>query len=64
MAAYGGDGGFAIVFKTHALEEMLDSEYKAFYYDDNVPFADVIYSDDEEKYKLKLSEPLLYIQIF
>jgi len=62
--AYGGDGGFAIVFKTHALEEMLDSEYKAFHYDDNVPLADVIYSDDEEKYKLELSEPLLYISDF
>lgn len=55
--AYGGDGGFAIVFKTHDLEEMLDLEHKAFHYGSFL-LADVIYSDDEEKYKLELSESL------
>jgi hypothetical protein len=58
--AYGGDGGFAIVFKTLALEEMLGSESKAFHYD-SLLLADVIYSDDEEKYKLELSEDLAKI---
>jgi hypothetical protein len=58
--AYGGDGGFAIVFKTHAFEEMLGSEGKAFRYD-SLLLADVIYSDDEEKYKLELSEHLIEI---
>jgi len=60
--AYGGDGGFAIVFKTHALEEMLDSEGKAFHYE-SLLLAYVIYSDDEEKYELELSEDLAKISV-
>jgi hypothetical protein len=54
---YGGDGGFAIVFKTQALKEMLRSEYESFLYD-CLHFGDVIYSDDEEKYQSELSEEL------
>lgn len=58
--AYGGDGGFAIVFKSHGLEEMLSSEYDGFHYDGFL-IADIVYSDDEEKYKSELSEFLLKI---
>lgn len=58
--AYGGDGGFAIVFNTFALEEMFSSEDKAFHYGYFL-LAHVIYSDDEEKYKLELSEDLATI---
>ena len=61
--AYGGDGGFAIVFKTQVLEEMRSSEYDAFHYEGFL-FDDVVYSDDEEKYKLDLSEPLLKISTY
>lgn len=61
--AYGGDGGFAIVFKTHTLEEMLGSEAEAFHYD-SLLLADVIYSDDEEKYKLELSDDLAKIPAY
>jgi hypothetical protein len=55
--AYGGDGGFAVVFKKHELDEMLRSEYEAFYYD-HFLLADMVYSDDEEKYQLELSKLL------
>ena len=61
--AYGGDGGFAIVFKTLGLEEILSSERDAFHYDGFL-IADVIYSDDEEKYKSELSEPLSKISTY
>ncbi len=61
--AYGGDGGFAIVFKTQGLEEMLYAEYDAFHYG-QLLIADVVYSDDEEKYKSELSEFLLKISIY
>jgi hypothetical protein len=47
---YGGDGGFAVVFNTHELEEMIQLESKIFRYD-CLHTADVIYSDDEEKYQ-------------
>jgi hypothetical protein len=55
--AYGGDGGFAIVFKKQGLEEMLNSEVDAFHYEGYL-IDDVIYSDDEEKFKSELLEPL------
>jgi hypothetical protein len=54
---YGEDGGFAIVFKTSDLEEMGQSEYSVFLYD-CLYLADVIYSDDEEKYQAELFEEL------
>lgn len=54
---YGGDGGYAIVFNTCGLEEMGQSEVKAFRYD-CLHLADVIYSDDDEQYHTELSEPL------
>jgi hypothetical protein len=55
--AYGGDGGFAIVFKSHELEKILSLEADIFHYD-RFLLADVIYSDDEEKYESELSELL------
>jgi hypothetical protein len=61
--AYGGDGGFAIVFKTHDLEEMLTAEYDSFLYE-TLLLADVVYSDDEEKYKQELSEFLHEISAY
>jgi hypothetical protein len=56
--AYGRDGGFSIEFRTHDLEEMLHSEIKDFHYN-SLLLADVVYSDDEEKYKAEL-EPTLH----
>ena len=47
---YGQDGGFALVFDTQSLECMLTEEGKRFNY--ILPqLADVVYSDDEEKFK-------------
>jgi hypothetical protein len=60
--AYGVDGGFAIVFNTQELEAMLALEHDCFHYD-NILIADVVYSDDEEKYKSELSESLHKISV-
>jgi Protein of unknown function (DUF2971) len=61
--AYGGDGGYAIVFKTHKLGELIELEYQSFQY--NVFFfGDIIYSDDDEKYSKELSEQVRKISIF
>lgn len=60
---YGGDGGFAIVFKQYKLEEMISLESKVFHY--NIVFSDdVIYSDDEEKCKSELSKSLDKIAVY
>ncbi len=52
---YGAGGGFAIVFNTHRLEEMLDVEAKRFAYA-QMCLSDVVYSNDEDKLKRELSE--------
>lgn len=54
---YGRDGGFALVFDTLKLEEILQSEYSRFAYT-HFLLADVIYSDDEENFKDELSEQM------
>ncbi|MHC4535308.1 MAG: DUF2971 domain-containing protein, partial [Planctomycetota bacterium] len=51
---YGQDGGFALVFDTQSLECMLAEEGERF----NYPFlqlADVVYSDDEERFKCEFT---------
>lgn len=54
---YGTGGGAALIFDTKKLEEILGLEEMKFEY--SVVFiADVIYSDDEQKFKEELSEPL------
>ena len=57
---YGSGGGFAIVFDTRKLEEILDAEAKRFEYS-AMHLSDLIYSDDEERLKAELSEDLSVI---
>jgi len=54
---YGAGGGFALVFDTQKLEEMLEVEAKRFEYSAG-HFSDLIYSDDEKKLKEELSDEL------
>jgi hypothetical protein len=54
---YGAGGGFALVFNTHKLEEMMHIEAKKYEYS-VMDLCDVIYSDDEDKLKKELSEDL------
>ena len=61
--AYGENGGYAIVFDKHGLDEMLKTEFDSFLYD-FLFLEDVIYSDDEEKYKLELSKSFPDISSF
>jgi len=58
--AYGGNGGYAIVFRTKDLEEIIKLEADNFHYG-HISLADVVYSDDEEKFKQELSPRLEYI---
>lgn len=53
-------GGFALVFNTKKLEEMLEIEAKRFSYS-VMHLSDLIYSNDENKLKEKLSEDLSII---
>ncbi len=55
--AYGGCGGYAIIFRTQELEEMIQLEFNGFHYD-FANLADVVYSDEEEKIKLEFSPHL------
>lgn len=57
---YGTGGGFALVFNTQKLEEMLEIEAKKFEYNAG-HFSDLIYSDDEKKLKEELSDDLTII---
>ena len=59
--AYGGNGGCAIVFRTHDLEEMLSSEVKSFHYDATF-LGDVVYSDNEEYFRLEFSQYIDHIK--
>ena len=57
---YGAGGGFALVFNTQKLEEMMEIEAKRFEYSAG-HLSDLIYSDDENKLKEELSEDLSII---
>ncbi len=57
---YGAGGGFALVFNTQKVEEMLEIEAKRFEYS-AMHLSDLIYSDDENKLKEELSEDLSII---
>jgi hypothetical protein len=57
---YGAGGGFALVFNTQELEEMLEIEAKRFEYS-AMHLSDLIYSDDEDKLKEELSQDLSII---
>ena len=57
---YGAGGGFALVFNTQKLEEMVEIEAKRFEYF-AMHLSDLIYSDDENKLKDELSEDLSII---
>ena len=54
---YGSGGGFALVFKTLDLEEMLVEEAERFDYAFG-QLADVVYSDDEERFRCEFTSQL------
>jgi hypothetical protein len=57
---YGLGGGFAIVFNTQRLEEILEIGERGFAYM-AMHLSDVVYSDDENKLRRELSEDLFEI---
>jgi len=57
---YGSGGGAAIVFDTKKLEEMLDTETSRFEYG-AVYLADIVYSDDDRKFREDFSQDLFVI---
>jgi hypothetical protein len=57
---YGTGGGFALVFNTQELEEMMEIEAKKYEYS-AMHLCDLVYSDDENKLKEELSEDLSII---
>jgi hypothetical protein len=57
---YGDGGGFALVFNTQKMEEILEIEEERFQYN-TMHISDLIYSDDENKLKEELSEDLSII---
>jgi hypothetical protein len=57
---YGSGGGFALVFDTRRLEEILDIEVKRFEYS-VMHLSDLIYSDDEDRLTDEFSEDLFVI---
>ena len=57
---YGAGGGFALVFNTQELEEMMEIEAKKYEYS-AMHLCDLVYSDDENKLKEELSEDLSII---
>jgi hypothetical protein len=57
---YGTGGGFALIFNTQKIEEMLNIEAKEYEYS-SMHFCDLVYSDDENKLKDELSEDLSII---
>ena len=54
---YGVGGGIALVFDTNKLEEILQIEAEKYSYDTG-HISDVIYSDDETKFRMELSSNL------
>jgi hypothetical protein len=57
---YGSGGGFALVFDTRKLEEILRVEATRFQYD-IMHLSDVVYSNDEARFKAELSPDLSII---
>jgi hypothetical protein len=57
---YGPGGGFVLVFNTQKLEEIMEIEAKRFEYS-AMHLSDLIYSDDEDRFKAELSEDLSVI---
>jgi len=57
---YGAGGGFALVFNTLQLEEMLEREVQMHRYR-VMHFSDVVYSNDEEKLKEEFSDDLIIL---
>ena len=57
---YGTGGGFALVFNTKTLEEMLEMEVKKHEYS-AVHLSDIVYSDDGKRLKEELSDDLSII---
>lgn len=54
---YGAGGGFALVFDTKKVEELLEIEHQTHQYD-SVHIADVVYNDDEENLKREFDADL------
>jgi len=59
---YGTGGGIALLFDTKKLEEIIQKEAERYSY--TVYIADVIYSDDEEKFNMELSSNLTDLAAF
>jgi hypothetical protein len=57
---YGSGGGAAVVFDTKKLEEILDFETSRFEYS-VIYLADIVYSDDDRKFREELSQDLSVI---
>jgi len=60
---YGRDGGFALLFDTQSLECMLAEEFQRFDYAD-VYLADVVYSDDRERFESEFTHELSSMREF
>jgi hypothetical protein len=60
---YGTGGGIALVFNTQKLEEILKKEGERYSYDEG-HFADVSYSDDEEKFETEILPDVASITAF
>jgi Protein of unknown function (DUF2971) len=58
---YGGSGGVALVFRTDGLEELLNEDNQAYDYIAGI-VADLVYSDDEERFNRELSPYLATIR--
>lgn len=54
---YGTGGGFALVFNTEKLEKILDLEVQRYEYS-TLLFADLVYSDDDNRLREELSKDL------
>ena len=57
---YGPDGGFALVFNTQAMEHLLKEENMNFDYS-FLQLSDVVYSDDEKRFKSELESYIPFI---
>ena len=58
---YGSGGGFALVFDTAKIEEILELEATKFQYSSGY-LADLVYSDDDKKLKAEFSEDLAVLR--
>jgi hypothetical protein len=57
---YGGDGGFALVFRSDQLEDLRKKESETFDYD-GIGMGDLVYSDNDERFTQELSSSLAHI---